>query len=95
MAFRIWLNGLSPPTGLRVGTEGTQGNGLSPSAAGASDGRFVVSASKADNLVPGDSDVCVASVQDPTGNVIMVVGHRERPDEAMTNMAVGSVSVFV
>lgn len=40
-------------------------------------------------------DVRVASVQDPTGNVIMVVGHRERPDQALTNKAVGSVSVFV
>jgi predicted enzyme related to lactoylglutathione lyase len=40
-------------------------------------------------------DMLVASVQDPTGNAIMVVGHRERPAEALTNQAIGSVSVFV
>ena len=41
------------------------------------------------------NNVLVASVQDPTANVIMVVGHSQRPDEALTNRSIGSVTVFV
>lgn len=40
-------------------------------------------------------NVRVVSVRDPTGNVIVVVGHRERPDEALYNKAVGALTVFV
>jgi predicted enzyme related to lactoylglutathione lyase len=40
-------------------------------------------------------DKLVATVQDPTGNAILVVGHRDPPEEPLSNQSIGALTVFV